>query len=591
MASKSLILTLGIAVTVAVTVLAMRPAYRGTRTGHADQDYISSKTCLACHAEHYASWARTYHSRMTQEARVGSVQGDFERDNTFDYLGVRARMEKRDGKFWMTLAFPDGRTQAYQIERTVGSRRIEQYVTRQNGQYLRLPLAYDLVNRRWMSLNGSFFYPDSDNYFQHQAPWDANCVFCHNVKAQPNFDSNRRFNTEVAELGIACGACHGPAAAHAEEAASPLTRTLWRFSKNAATDIVQPRKLTAERSLMVCGHCHGQRVPEPVGRIQEILSKGDPFNAGDDLARFYKPVTRETVIERKDQQGHDNSYSFASRFWADGSPRLTAYEYQGILRSKCFTGGEPNQRINCLTCHTMHSGDPKGMITDENRTNKPCLACHQQYAQPSALAEHTGHKTDSAGSQCMTCHMPRAVYGVMTFHPTHDISVPQPQMTASGGVPNACNLCHLDRSVNWAIRESKRQWPDWYRGVEPSPDAQFELAEGPRMLFAGDALTRALAAEAMGGEGMMKPDPQWATPYLVEAFADNYPIVRFFAANGLAANRRPLPKPDYLAAAAVRQAALDHWRGLFGESTRQQIAQFAAELRARRKEVDVEVGE
>ncbi|HKP11412.1 MAG TPA: cytochrome c3 family protein [Blastocatellia bacterium] len=591
MAIKSLILTLAVAALVAVTVLAMRPAYTGTRAGRADENYITSKNCVACHAEHYNSWARTYHSRMTQEARAESVQGDFERDNTFDYLGVHARMEKREGRFSMTLTFADGRTQTYPIERTVGSRRIEQYVTRQNGQYIRLPLAYDLVNRRWMSLNGSFFYPDNDNFFQHQAAWDANCVFCHNVKAQPNMDGARRFNTEVAELGIACGACHGPAAAHAEEAASPVTRTLWHWSGGAAKQVVQPMKLTPERSLMVCGHCHGQRVPEPMSRIQEILGKGDPFNAGEDLSRYYKPVTRETVIERKDKDGRDNSYSFASRFWGNGSPRLTAYEYQGILRSKCFTAGDPANRINCLTCHTMHGGDPKGMITEENRTNKPCLTCHQQYEGPEALAKHTGHRSDSAGSECATCHMPRAVYGVMTFHPSHDISVPQPQLTAEQGVPNACNLCHLEKSVNWAIRESKRLWPDGYRAITPSPDAQFETAEGPRMLFAGDALTRALAAEAMGGEGMLKPDAQWAAPYLVEAFADNYPIVRFFAANGLAAGPWKIPKPDYLAAAGVRQTALERWRGLFDASAGQRVAQFAAELRARRKEVDVEVGE
>lgn len=591
MAIKSLILTLGIAALIAVTVLAMRPDYVGTRAGHADADYISSKTCVACHSDHYASWARTYHSRMTQEARPESVQGDFERDNTFDYLGVRARMEKREGRFTMTLTFADGRSQAYPIERTVGSRRIEQYVTRQNGQYLRLPLAYDLINHRWMSLNGSFFYPDNDNFFQHQSPWDANCVFCHNVKAQPNMDGARRFNTEVAELGIACGACHGPAAAHAEAAASPLTRTLWQLSSDAAAGIVQPVKLTPERSLMVCGHCHGQRVPEPMSRIQEIMSKGDPFNAGEDLSRYYRPVTRETVIERKDKDGRDNPYSFASRFWADGSPRLTAYEYQGLLRSKCFTAGDPARRINCLTCHTMHGGDPKGMITEENRTNQPCLACHRQYQGPEALARHTGHQSDSPGSQCYTCHMPRVVYGVMTFHPTHDITVPEPRLTAAEGVPNACNLCHLERSVNWAIGESKRLWPGKYEAARPSPDAQFEMAEGPRMLFAGDALTRALAAEAMGGGGMTPPDPRWAAPYLVEAFTDNYPIVRFFAANGLAAGPWKYPKPDYLAAAMVRQAALDGWRGLFDAPTRQRIAALAAALRARRKEVDVEVGE
>ena len=103
--------------------------------------------------------------------------------------------------------------------------------------------------------------------------------------------------------------------------------------------------------MMVCGHCHGQRVPEPFERIQELLAKGDPFNAGDDLSTFFKPVWRETKI---------GDYSFENRFWNNGSPRLTAYEYQGILRSKCFTAGEQENKINCLSCHTMHGGDPKG---------------------------------------------------------------------------------------------------------------------------------------------------------------------------------------------------------------------------------------
>src|SRR5207237_5765854 len=102
-----------------------------------------------------------------------------------------------------------------------------------------------------------------------QGPWDPNCVFCHNVKAQPNYDGlENRFHTETAELGIACGACHGPAAAHAAAAASPLTRALWRLDARRDRLIVQPEKLSAERSLMVCGHCHGQRLPEPLSRLR-----------------------------------------------------------------------------------------------------------------------------------------------------------------------------------------------------------------------------------------------------------------------------------------------------------------------------------
>jgi predicted CXXCH cytochrome family protein len=580
---KSLSLTFGLAVIVAMTVLWLRPAYVGTRDGHADANYLNSKTCASCHAEHYASWSRTYHSRMTQEARPESVQGDFERHNQLDYLGVHARMEKRDGAFSMSLTFPDGHTQSYSIDRTVGSRRIEQYLTKQNGQYVRLPLAYDLVNGRWMSLNGSFFYADSDKFFQHQSQWDGNCVFCHNVKAQPNFDArSRQYATEVAELGIACGACHGPTARHAEDASSPFTRTAWRLFSSESRQVTQPLKLTPERLMMVCGHCHGQRVPEPMNRIQEILGRGDPYHAGEDLAAYYRPVTRETKI---------GDYSFASRFWANGSPRLTAYEYQGVLRSRCFTAGDQTNRINCLTCHTMHGGDPKGQITDEHRGNKPCLSCHQQYATTDALVNHTRHQADSTGSHCYACHMPRVVYGVMSVHPTHEITDPAPQLTATEALPNACNQCHLDKSVNWAIRESKRLWPDKYAAIAPSPDSQFELPEGPRALFAGDALTRALAAEAMGGGGPMQPDSKWAAPFLVEAFADNYPVVRFFAANGLSAGKWNLPKPDYLGTPESRLGALLQWRATFKPSGGQPMITFAEQLRARRKDVDLEVGE
>ncbi|MFP5263946.1 MAG: multiheme c-type cytochrome [Blastocatellia bacterium] len=580
---KALGLTGIAAVAVAAAVFVMRPSYVGTRAGHADENYLSSKTCASCHSDHYSSWSRTYHSRMTQEARPETVQGDFERENTFEYLGVNARMQRAGGAYSMTLTHPDGRVQSFTIDRTVGSRRVEQYLTRQDGQYVRLPLAYDLTNRRWMSLNGSFFYPDGNNFFQHQAQWDANCVFCHNVKAQPNFDSrSRQFNTEVAELGVACGACHGASAEHAEEAASPLTRALWRLSDGDPKRIIDPLKLSPDRSMMVCGHCHGQRVPEPISRIQEILGKGDPYNSGEDLSKYYSPVARETRV---------GSYSFANRFWPDGSPRLTAYEYQGILRSRCFTGGDAANRINCLTCHTMHGGDPRGQITDENRTNAPCVACHQQFASKEALDSHTRHIGDSSASRCYACHMPRVVYGVMSVHPTHEITIPAPQLTASDSIPNACNQCHLDKSVNWAIGESKRLWPEKYGAVAVSGDHQFDLPEGPRALFAGDALARALAAEAMGGGGPVAPDARWALPYLIEAFSDNYPVVRFFAANGLAAAKRGLAKPDYLATFEARQSSLNQWKALVDATTRDEVSALARMLRARRNEVDIEVGE
>ncbi len=338
---------------------------------------------------------------------------------------------------------------------------------------------------------------------------------------------------------------------------------------------------------MICGHCHGQRLPEPLDRIQIILTRGDPFNAGEDLSQFYRPI---------DRNAHVGEVSFASRFWANGSPRLTAYEYQGILGSRCYGKGEPGKQINCLSCHTMHGGDPKGQITAENRTDQPCLKCHQQFASTPALIAHTKHKSDSTGSRCYNCHMPRVVYGIMTFHPTHDITIPAPQLTTSAGVPNACNQCHLDRGVNWSIVEAKRLWPERFSSAQLSKDEEFNLPEGPRSLFAGDALTRALAADLLGGGGPFKPDPLWSSPFLVEAFADSYPIVRYFAASGLTRSGVPwqMAKPDYLAPPAQRESLLWQWResvNLCPSAVRQQATALASQLRRRRRDVDFEVGE
>lgn len=575
---KPLIVTLALAFAVAAVVFAWQPRYAGARAGRADENYVDSGKCVACHEDRHASWRRTYHSRMTQEATPETVLGDFS-GAVFEYAGVKSQMERRGSDFFMSFTYADGRRETHKIARAVGSRRIQQYLTREAGQYTRLPVAYDLANRRWMSLNGSFFYPDGSDFNQHRTQWDSNCVFCHNVKAQPNMNlATRTCQTETAELGVACGACHAQAARHIEEASSPLARYRWRLGEPAPTDVVNPAKLDAVRSVMVCGHCHGQRVPQPIERIAEIMTKGDPYDAGENLADFYRPVAQDT---------HIGEFKFATRFWPNGSPRLTAYEYQGLLRSACFQRGETDNRISCLTCHSMHEGDPKGMLLDENRTDAPCVKCHRQYSPPDALAKHTGHPSVAGGSRCYNCHMPRVVYGVMSVHPTHEITMPDPTLTSSKGVPNACNQCHLDKSVNWATEQAKRLWPARFASVNLSPDKQFDEPEAIRALFAGDALTRAIMADALNSRGAAHLDKDWRGALLFEALNDNYPVVRFFAANGLQSLFPNHPKPDYLATPEARRATLNQWPALADEATRRHAAFF----RARRVETDVEVGE
>ncbi len=85
----------------------------------------------------------------------------------------------------------------------------------------------------------------------------------------------------------------------------------------------------------------------------------------------------------------------------------------------------------------------------------------------------------------------------MRFTRTHEISVPDPVLTVEKQIPNACNLCHADESVNWAIASSKKLWSERFRDAETSPDERFDQPEGIRALSSGDDFLRALTADAI----------------------------------------------------------------------------------------------
>ena len=89
-----------------------------------------------------------------------------------------------------------------------------------------------------------------------------------------------------------------------------------------------------------------------------------------------------------------------------------------------------------------------------------------------------------------------------------------------------------------------------------------------------------------------RADKDWAVPLLIEAFMnDNYPIVRYFAANGLESFGWNIAKPDYLGAAPARTQQIGLWTGRMNAETSNEIKKLAAEFRSLRRDVDIEVGE
>ncbi|MFL5303847.1 MAG: cytochrome c3 family protein [Polyangia bacterium] len=500
--------------------------------------YVGSASCRDCHLDHVASWKRTFHRTMTAEATPAFVKGDFG-GATMTSAGVTARMDREPaGRYRMTFSRPGQPDRVATVDRTVGSRRYQQYLTKLADTYWRLPVAWSVTDRRWFPMTSAFLFRDPDpaaaapsderplfgggDFDRHVTRWNDNCVFCHNVAPNPARDPETgRFATTVAELGVACEACHGPGAEHVARNADPARRA--RLSATGAADptIVNPSRLSPGRAADLCGRCHGQRLADDVG---PFLAHGDPFVPGDDLAVESAPLWRDTPL-------HGDRTAFAARFWADGTARLTAYEYQGLLQSPCAMRGP----LTCTSCHGMHEGDPRGQLRARfaSQGDAMCTGCHQALAAAPALAAHAHHDPAGAGARCVSCHMPRIVYGVLDVHRSHRIEVPDPGRAAAAGRPDACTGCHVDRTAAWAQVAAARFWGT---GRYPDDDRVPAGTAPTEAIRGAGPLGRLIAADAIAGapQPTDAPTRNARRGLLLEVMEkDSYPAVREIAWRGL----------------------------------------------------------
>ena len=472
---------------------------------------------------------------MTQRPVPEVVQGAFD-GRSLTYEGQTARVFRDEDRFFFELPAGEGRRVA-EVVLAVGSRRYQQYFEREELDdgfaFRRLPFLWHNGARRWLHLNTVFLGPDNSDWEHTRARWNDNCVFCHNTGPRPgetgrlSSSGQRQFDSEVAELGIACETCHGPGREHAESARDPLGRYATYFGGRDTVDIVDPQELDAEREIAICGQCHGQRLPLDRDHFVRWLQSGPTYRSGDRLTDHVVPVVRTTPSPS--EQIPD---LFRLRFWGDGTPRLSAYEYQGIAMSACHVDGE----LKCRSCHTMHGGDPKGMIEPEMRGDAACTSCHQDIVAD--VAKHTGHRPESSGSRCMECHMPRMVYGILDIHRSHHIENPDAARDAETGRPNACTLCHLDRSPLWAAQESRKIWGEAHRDPLARLDrAPLDLPDSIASMLSGDAVQRVVYAHAAGRpDSPLAPgDKDEIRVALAVTTGDGYPSLRWTARRSLLA--------------------------------------------------------
>jgi len=464
---------------------------------------VGAGACRACHSTAHAAWSAGRHGRMVQPARAGAVLGDFtRREVTLRGLAYGLR---RDGDaFFITERYLDGQPRERRIDYTLGSRRVQHYLTRlPDGRIVVLPPSWDVQRREWFH-NLDIVDPEETTERRVQV-WNANCFGCHVSHEEKNYEPRRRtYDTRWMDFGTGCERCHGPGSLHVERRRAE--------KEEAAGEIVRPSSLGAVRESMVCAQCHS---------LRDVVSP--QYVAGADYYDFFMPI-----LEYAQKVDHDPAW------WADGRPRRFSNDALGLWQSACFLRGD----ASCTTCHSyVHA--PEVDRAPALRSNAPCLQCHEPLGR--ALSAHTHHRADGPGSVCVECHMPNAVVSLRrSAMRDHTIGLPAPENTRRFGIPNACGACHQDRSPAWA-EAALRQWfgPGQRRRMVARAEAFTgartgkEEALGGLLAIAADAREPFLIRANAVGHLRRYPDAR-AAEAAVRALGDDHPLVRAVAAMTLA---------------------------------------------------------
>ena len=548
------------------------------------EGFVTSTTCQACHPAQYATWHRSYHRTMTQVATPSTALAPFD-GAVLESRGFQWRFERRGEELWVEMPDPVWFEQPVwlmqlldetwperpptieaRVVMSTGSHHMQTYwvrrpdgsdagLTPDDGSLIQVPWVWLIEEGRWVPNQDSFLTPPSGSV-GGVARWNANCSQCHSVGTEPGAEpGGAGFATRTVELGIACEACHGPASRHVSHYRSPLRRylrylRLERGDDPADPTIVNPAKLEPRRATEVCGQCHSFGVWSDEAAY---LSDGIAFVPGDqlDVHRRVFAYEEDSTDPLVGQMLEADSLALASRFWPDGTSRVAGREYNAVQASTHYRESE----LTCLSCHSLHEySDTDAQLLPAADGDGACLGCHEDFAR--SVAEHSRHTPGSSGSECMNCHMPRTTYGLFEAMRSHRIDSPRLTGAAGSERPNACNLCHLDQTLEWTGRHLQ----DWFDQAPVAlPAADRSVAAGPLWVLKGDAAVRTIVAWHLGWEpARVASGEEWMPPYLAQLLTDPYAATRRVAHRSLTA----LPgfdgfEYDYVGSAVIRGGLAD----------------------------------
>ena len=425
--------------------------------------YAGSETCGRCHVDIYRQWSQSGMAKMLRPYQPQNVIGDFEKNNEFyagDDIAYRngkvqitphenralfARMVIQGGRHYFNIMESDGRWHSYPVDYTIGSKWQQAYATKlANGQIHVFPIQYSTIEKKWLNYwkvidaaGSERANPYSWERLDAATNYQVNCAVCHTSQLRNTLGGSLGpDNVVFREPGIGCEMCHGPSAAHVDMMTNGKV-----YTKGPLDPPVDFNKISNREFVAICAQCHMQsnvHKGSPDGELN-YSSTGTFFlkNASVPLGEFTRAA-----------------------FFKDGRLSQTTFMVEALERSQCFRRGQ----ASCGTCHDPHGHDESSNLTSLKFRDQPdlmCTGCHSQFKDKAQAAAHTHHPLDSEASRCVSCHMPRIMYGMLLRVRSHQIDdIPNAEMTLRFGQeesPNACLLCHTEKTPQW-LQAQLQSW-------------------------------------------------------------------------------------------------------------------------------------
>jgi predicted CXXCH cytochrome family protein len=387
-----------------VAALSPRAPTVGLAAPPASASYVGSTACRSCHSSIYERWSKT---RMANVVRDPREHPD----------AIIPDLSKPDPL--VTFSKDD-------IALVYGSKWKQRYFKKVGDDYFPLPAQWDVTHKVWRPYNVKVgtdwwtkYYPE-DNMHRPTGP---TCDGCHSV----NYDVTTK---KVTEWNVGCEKCHGPGGDHVK--------------KPSQAKIVNPARLNYVDATNTCIQCHSQGQPLTAPSQGKAYDWPVGFQMGKRLDDFWK------------LEEHKLGETTFTHF-ADGTAHKNRMQGNDFVTSLMYARG-----VTCFTCHDVHGTDNDALL--RKPVNVLCLDCHGPNSAngPHAptIEQHTHHKVGSQGSECIACHMPKIQQTIADVNVrSHTFHFVTPATTDALKIPNACNVCHADKSTAWASSALKT-WTD-----------------------------------------------------------------------------------------------------------------------------------